>query len=159
MRKSIISLLLINALEYKDYRYLGTYRGLTLGCIHKCCADRCRENYISETLLLECSRSSLCCVECSVNIDVHDFLELLGCIVLSCMLGANSIVGKNNIQSSKVLHDLIYRRRYFFGGGNIGFVSASFSLILSRKFFCSYWCRCGRAIKKSNLQGGSVLWM
>jgi hypothetical protein len=135
----------------------STYRGLTLGCIHECRADRCRENHISEALLLENSRSGLCGIKCSIDIDVHDFLEFLGCIVFGRMLGANSSVGKNNIQPSKVLHDLIYRRRYFLGGSDIGFVSAGFSLIIRRKFFCSFWCGCSRAIKKSNLENGSVL--
>lgn len=92
----------------------GTYRGLTLRCIHKCCADGCCENNVSESLLLENSRSSLRSVECSVDVDVHDLLELLRGILFGGMLGANAGVGQNNVQSAEVLSDLINRFGDFF---------------------------------------------
>ena len=99
---------------FKIWNTEDTYRGLTLRCIHKCCADGCRENHVSESLLLENSRSGLRSVECSVDVDVHDLLEFLRGVLLGGMLGANAGVGQNHIQSAKVLSDLINRFGDFF---------------------------------------------
>lgn len=139
---------------YAQEKKRGTYRSLSLGRVHECRADRCREDHITEPLLFKYSCSGLCSIECTVDIDVHNLLELFGSVLPGRMLGANAGVGHDHIQFSKVLHYLINGCRDFFRNGDIGLVSVSLCLIFRSKLFRCLWSSCSCMIENGNLGEG-----
>lgn len=128
-----------------------TYRSLSLRRIHQSRANRSREDDISELLFLKNLRSRLCSVKCTIDIDIHDLLELLRSVLFSSMLGAYSSIGHKNIQLSEILHDLINGSRNFLWNGDIGLVSASFCLIFRSNLFCCSRSCIRRAVEDSDL--------
>lgn len=135
-------------------RKRDTYRSLSLRSIHECRADGCREDNIAKPLLFKNSRSGLCSIECTVDIHVHNFLELFGGIFLGRMFRANSGIGHDDIQSSKVLDYLINGCRNFFQYGNIGLVGVNLCSIFRGELFRCFWSSCSCAIENGSLGDG-----